>query len=139
MNRNTTSRRAFTLIELIAVIIVLAILAGVALPRYFDYGAQARASAVIGTLGGVRTGINNFYTNAAITGDPVYPTLQELTTIGVVMQEQIPENPYNGSRAIKAAQWNATNPPVSGPEGWNYDPDAGRFWANSNVAGEHLH
>ena len=36
-----TTGRGFTLIELIAVIVVLAILAGVAVPRYFDYTAGA--------------------------------------------------------------------------------------------------
>lgn len=42
--------RAFTLVELIAVIVVLAILAGVAIPKYFDYPTRARASALSGTL-----------------------------------------------------------------------------------------
>ena len=36
------ARSAFTLIELIAVIVVLAILSGVALPRYFDYADKAK-------------------------------------------------------------------------------------------------
>jgi prepilin-type N-terminal cleavage/methylation domain-containing protein len=36
--------RAFTLVELIAVIVVLAILAGVAVPRYFEYSARAKTS-----------------------------------------------------------------------------------------------
>lgn len=129
-------RRAFTLIELIAVIVVLAILAGVALPRYFDYGAQARVSSVKGTLGGVRAGIANFYANTAFAGEPTYPTLAELTTLGTVMQESIPENPYNGSSDVAAAVWNAADPPVSGTAGWNYDAAAGRFWANSDEVGE---
>jgi prepilin-type N-terminal cleavage/methylation domain-containing protein len=40
----------FTLVELIAVIVVLAILAAVAVPRYFDYRQRALASAGAGTL-----------------------------------------------------------------------------------------
>ncbi|MCU0688932.1 MAG: type II secretion system GspH family protein [Phycisphaerales bacterium] len=37
--------RAFTLVELIAVIVVLAILAAVAVPRYFDYRARSQDNA----------------------------------------------------------------------------------------------
>jgi len=37
-------RGAFTLIELIAVLMVLAVLAGVAIPRYFDFSQRARVS-----------------------------------------------------------------------------------------------
>jgi prepilin-type N-terminal cleavage/methylation domain-containing protein len=40
------SRRAFTLVELIAVIVVLAILAGVAVPRFFDTSTRARAASI---------------------------------------------------------------------------------------------
>jgi prepilin-type N-terminal cleavage/methylation domain-containing protein len=43
------TRQAFTLVELIAVIIVLAILAAVAVPRYFDYRDRALASAMVRT------------------------------------------------------------------------------------------
>ncbi|MBY0262434.1 MAG: prepilin-type N-terminal cleavage/methylation domain-containing protein, partial [Phycisphaerales bacterium] len=57
--------RGFTLVELIVIIVVLAILSGVAIPRYIDYTANARASAVRATLGGVRSAIANFYANSA--------------------------------------------------------------------------
>ena len=60
MNHVHTNRKGFTLIELIAVIVVLAILAGVALPKYFDYSANAKTSACKGTLGGIRAGIKAF-------------------------------------------------------------------------------
>ena len=134
MNRHSPIRKGFTLIELIAVVVILAILAGVALPRYFDYAAQAKASACKGVLGGVRAGIANFYSNAAITGTAAYPTLAQLQTVGTVMQDILPENPYNNSATIAAASWAAT-PPVSGSNGWNYDAATGKFWANSDTVG----
>jgi len=40
-----TSARAFTLVELIAVIVVLAILSAVAIPRFIDHSEDARVSA----------------------------------------------------------------------------------------------
>lgn len=43
-------RRAFTLIELIAVIVVLAILAGVAAPRFFDYREKAMVTTTATSL-----------------------------------------------------------------------------------------
>src|SRR5581483_7456225 len=67
--------RAFTLVELIVIIVVLAILSGVAIPKYIDYTANAKASAAKATLGAVRTAIANFYANSALTGTATYPTL----------------------------------------------------------------
>lgn len=134
--------RGFTLIELISVIVVLAILSGVALPRYFNYAAMAREGACKGTLGGVRAGIANFLLNESTTGAPVYPTLAELTTLGTVMQEVIPENPYNNSNVIVAATAaEAAARTVGGPEGWRYyvdnttNPPQYTFYANSDTAG----
>jgi len=65
--------RAFTLIELIAVIVVLAILAGVAVPRYFDYTARAKTSSLQATMGNVRSGIQNFYANSCLNGTRPIP------------------------------------------------------------------
>lgn len=138
MNRNTIVRKGFTLIELIAVVVILAILAGVALPKYFDYAAQAKVSACKGALGGVRAGIANFYSNGAISGTAAYPTLVQIQTIGTVMQDIIPDNPYKNSGVVAAAAWDPTDPPVSGAAGWNYDAATGKFWANSNTVGENL-
>lgn len=137
MNHKTLTHRGFTLIELIAVIVVLAILAGVAIPKYFDYSAQAKVSAVKGTLGGMRAGIANFYANKAIAGSAGYPTYAEFDTLGTVMQEQLPENPYATDNTVRDAvgTWVAT-PPISGTEGWAYDGTSGKVWANSTVVGE---
>jgi MSHA pilin protein MshA len=60
--------RAFTLIELVAVMIVLAILAAVAVPRYFDHTTRARQTADEGALAGIRTALHNTYLNNRSTG-----------------------------------------------------------------------
>ena len=137
-------RRGFTLIELIAVVVILAILAGVALPRYFDYAAQAKSASTKGTLGGCRAGIANFLANEVIGGNPAdYPTLVELQTLGTVMQEAIPDNPYNNDNTIAAATavQAAARTIVVGGAGWAYyvdnalTPSAYTFYANTDTAG----
>lgn len=139
--RTQAAARGFTLIELIAVIIVLAILAGVAVPRYFDYTDRARSSAVQGTLGNVRSAIQNFYANASLTGTPAYPTLTQMQTVGTVLQDAMPTNPYNNLSSIAAAtatEWAART--ASGNNGWRYyvdnttTPPAYGFYCNSSNA-----
>lgn len=139
--RTRRFQKAFTLIELIAVVIVLAILAGVAVPRYFDYTDRARVSATQGSLGNIRSAIQNFYANSSINGSPAYPTLVQMQTIGTVLQDQMPANPYNNLNNITAAtlaEWNART--VAGTAGWRYyvdntlTPPAYGFYTNSSNA-----
>ena len=59
-------RRAFTLVELIAVIVVLAILAGVAIPKYFDFRERALVTATAAQFKVLqRAGQQYFYQNGA--------------------------------------------------------------------------
>lgn len=132
--RTNPVRNAFTLIELIVIIVVLAILSGVAIPKYIDYTAKAKESAARATIGAARSAIANFYANSALTGTAAWPTLVQMQTTGTVMQEALPANPYNSSNTISAATW-ATTPPTSGAAGYNYDAASGRFWLNSNTTG----
>jgi prepilin-type N-terminal cleavage/methylation domain-containing protein len=141
LHRTGAARRAFTLIELIAVMVVLAVLAGVAIPKYFNYADRAKSSALSGAIGGVRTGIANFFADSTFNGDAAYPTLIELTTVGTVMQEEIPANPYNGLSAVQTVtSGQATSRAIVNPTqfGWNYfvdntvDPPVAVFYANAD-------
>ncbi len=50
MRSRSSTRPAFTLIELIAVIVVLAVLSAIAIPRFMDTGVKARAAAIVADL-----------------------------------------------------------------------------------------
>lgn len=144
MKRYGKTLTGFTLIELIAVIVVLAILAGVALPKYFDYSSQAKISAVKGALGGMRAGIANYYANQAISGSAAYPTYAQFTTLGTVMQEPLAQNPYNSANSVRNADatWSSTAgaaQATSGAQGWAYDQTNGKIWANSAVSSENTY
>lgn len=135
--------RGFTLIELIAVIIVLAILAGVAVPRYIDYTNRARTAALQGTLANVRSAVHNFYANAALNGTAAYPTLAELDDVGVVMADTFPPNPYNGLNSVATAtagEAGASPRDADNTAGWRYyvvttgTSATFTFWSDMNTA-----
>jgi prepilin-type N-terminal cleavage/methylation domain-containing protein len=86
------TRRAFTLIELIAVIIILAILGGVALPAFFDYATEARASADAGSLGGMRTALNVAFAQHRVDDAPSTEWVLTVNDIvGAMESGQLPE------------------------------------------------
>ncbi|MFG0285940.1 MAG: prepilin-type N-terminal cleavage/methylation domain-containing protein [Phycisphaerales bacterium JB039] len=58
--RFKTRQCAFTLVEVIAVIVVLAIVAAVALPRYLDFGSEARVSAAKGARAALAQAVVNW-------------------------------------------------------------------------------
>lgn len=140
-NRDTNMgllRRGVTLVELMALIVVLGVLAGFSVPNYFKYTDTARASDTKATLGMARAAISSYHDSAAAAnGSAGYPTLSQLETVGTVVPQAFPANPFNSSSDVQVATWVADAPPVSGTAGWNYDPSTGRFWANSDTADMH--
>lgn len=131
------NQHAFTLVELIVIIVLLAILSGVAIPKYIDYTARAKEAAARGCIGSAHSAIGYFYTNQMVLGAARYPTLVELSTLDVVLHEALPPNPYNNFGAIRADTFLASNPPINGgaSAGYCYDAAVGRFWLNSATAG----
>jgi len=55
-----TARRAFTLIELLLVMVILAVLAGVAVPMYMTQAAKSKVNATKASISNVKTALQAF-------------------------------------------------------------------------------
>ncbi|WP_455229929.1 type II secretion system protein [Geopseudomonas aromaticivorans] len=60
----------FTLIELIMVIVVLGILAAFALPKFADFGGDARASSISGAAGAIKSASAIAHSAALVASSP---------------------------------------------------------------------
>ncbi len=133
-------RRAFTMVEVVVVVVIIGVLAALVVPRFGGVTDDAKTAALQGSLGGVRASIAGFRTSALLAGNAPYPTLQQLTTAGQVSQNAIPENPFNKLSTVQAVSaTEAANRLVKNPTqyGWNYyvdnaaAPPTAIFYANS--------
>jgi MSHA pilin protein MshA len=131
--------KGFTLIELVIIIVVLGILASVAIPKYRSIVAESREAAARGALGAMRSGVSIYYANAAVTtGTATWPPIDSIRTVGVVMEQAIPRNPYQlDTNAPDSIVTGVTKGVVVGTRGgWAYLESTGEIWLNTSSVGE---
>ena len=113
MRRN--KQQAFTLIELVLVILLVGLLASVAVPNFVDMRSDAKNAATKGALGGMRSAISISVAAIALReaqGVPYYPVYNEMSV-----------NAFNGSHPVLSGTnimdptygippnpWTTTNP-----------------------------
>jgi general secretion pathway protein G len=151
---------AFTLIELLLVVVILGILAAVAIPQFTDSSQEARASSLQSNLAVLRNAVEYYRTNH--TGKyPGYPSgggaptaaevANQLTMAsradgstaaagtagypyGPYVRERVPENPVNNLNTVLVVADNAAFPAADNSTGWIFQPQTGKWRANSTGA-----
>ncbi len=71
MKKQASNQSGFTLIELIVVIVILGILAATALPRFTDFGGDARRASANGARGAVAAAAAMTHGRFLVSGSPV--------------------------------------------------------------------
>ena len=137
MSRTTRIGRAFTLVEVLIVVIVLGILAAIVVPQFSTASEDANLSALKTNLQTIRAQLELY----KLQHNGTYPALNTFTTqmtegtkvdgtagtdLGPYLLT-IPNNPFSNVNTI-------TNEAAGSGKGWYYDATTGEFRANDSVA-----
>lgn len=133
--------KAFSLVEVLVVVVVLGILSAIVIPQFAGASEDAKTAAVQSTVASVRSAIATYRTAAVIQGNAPYPTLDQLTD-GTVLKFDLPLNPFTevgNVQSVGRAQAEARGVSNETGFGWNYffdnnsTPPVAIFYANSTA------
>ena len=129
MNRKQT---AFTLVELVVVILILGILAGVAAPKFLNTSQTATDNGLRQTLSIIRDAIELY---VADNGGslPASPTTSALHAhLSPYIRGTFPVSPVGAmNNLIESSSDDPLTGTASPTEGWKYNPSTGEFICNS--------
>jgi prepilin-type N-terminal cleavage/methylation domain-containing protein len=126
-------RKGFTLVELVVVILILGILAGVAAPKMFNTSAKATDNGLKQTLGIVRDAIELYQAqNGGALPSPITTGPDIINALKPYMRGSFPKSPVHGSAATAASVTITTGTTTAnGSTGWMYNKDNGEFICNN--------
>ncbi len=133
-------RKAFTLVEILIVVVILGILAAIVIPQFTSASEDAQVSSAESQLSTVRNQIELY----RVRNNGIAPAEADLFTdegltepadgwASIVNADYLrvaPVNPRTGTSDITAGTAAPTASVEAGDEGWVYDEDTGRIWMN---------
>ena len=102
--RTRNSNRAFTLIEILIVVVILGILAAIVIPQFTDASEEAQRSSLVSQLQTVRGQLELFRVQEPVVAgafDPVNDGFQDMIDLDYL--QAAPVNPLTNSSTVAAA------------------------------------
>ena len=132
MRKVLSSQSGFTLIELIMVIVILAILGAVAIPKYVDLSSDAKSANESGVVAGVRAGLTTFFVDPARGNRTSYPASLDVAAATGLCTTAKPCFDVVLSQGGITDQWEKLTAttyrsPVNGTNIWTYTVATGNF------------
>jgi prepilin-type N-terminal cleavage/methylation domain-containing protein len=157
--KKSARKSGFTLVEILIVVVIMGILAAIVVPQFAQSSDDARYSSTIQNLQSLRGQIDLFRNHhenllpgdtADSANDTVFTEHMTLPTneagarstnadqgfgdvafpYGPYINNQLPANPFNGSRAVQNVAGFAGTAPGGNAVGWVYDRRSGRIKIN---------
>ena len=119
------SRRAFSLVELAVVVLIIGILTAVAVPKMFNTSTKAKESAAKASLSVVRNAIEMYQAEKGKYPGSAAALPADLANY---IKGQFPKSPYTGTSTIVDGTAQDTSEPVAA---WVYDKNTGNFYVNT--------
>ena len=132
---NLRRSKAFTLVEILIVVVILGILAAIVVPQFTRASEDAQTGNVVTQLQTIRSQIELF----RVRNNGAFPGLAEGATtapfgwdpmIGPNFMRAAPVNPRTGTATIVAGTAAPTDAVAAGDAGWVYNDATGEIWAN---------
>ncbi|MEN6450883.1 MAG: type II secretion system protein [Thermoguttaceae bacterium] len=143
-------RNAFTLIEVLIVVIIMAVLAATIIPQFSSSTNDAKLSSVKFNLRTIRAQVEMYkiHHNGSVPALATFADQMTGTTnssgavgtgtgytYGPYFQGQVPANPYNNLNTLKTTTATTeadAKAAVDGGSGWLYNATTGDFFANNS-------
>lgn len=147
--RRDRRRSAFTLIEVLIVVIIMAVLAATIIPQFSSSTSDAKESSLKFNLHTIRSQIEMYKVHHSSTVPKLATFVDQMTMAtdvsgttgtgstfiyGPYFQGQVPANPFNGSNVLVATTAKAGSEPtgvIAGGAGWQYNETTGDFYPNN--------
>jgi len=135
MHKQRSTRSAFTLVEVLIVVVIMAILAATIIPQFTDSTKDAKESTSKFNLHTMRSQIELYkaHHNGILPSADLAELIKATDADGAdggpfgPYMREIPANPFTNSKTVTST---GDNPPTSATAGagWLYNPTTGGIW-----------